>query len=144
MADEDKKTIDNTQEPEAPVIQAGQPKTSSPKRLDALSSVKSKIPEELIVNDIAAVRLIVERKYQLEDQVEKLEKYREDYYTEKENSSVKTEKLNSLNYKQIFSSIGGIVVGLGPFVWDKVGAEVGITTLVAGAIFLGVGLLKKT
>lgn len=143
MSDEEQKTlvVDITQEPQSQNGPEGQPKNI--KRGGALSTIRTKISEEELKDNVAAMRLVVERNYQLADEVEDLEEYRDNYYQKKEEAAVLNEKLNSLNSKQILSSSGGVLVGLAPAIWDKAGGLMALVVLIVGVVFLLVGFLKK-
>lgn len=138
---EENKTIDTTQTPES-TPQEGEPKTV--KREGVLSGIKNIVSEKEFKNNPAALRLLVEEKYKLEEEVKDLESFREKYYDKKEEASVLKEKLNALNIKLILTTLGGILAGFLPMIWAQWNS---IAILLAAGIvafvFLLVGFFKK-
>lgn len=114
MGDYLKKTIEPRQQTEQS-MGSGEPKSI---RKGALSRVKDIIDEKELANNLPAIRLIVEAKFKLEEQVEGLECFKDKYYEKKEQAAVLTEKLNGVNPRLIATTLGGISAGYLQNAWN--------------------------
>jgi hypothetical protein len=103
------KTVDKNQDFEAKPQEVT--KSSMP-RQGALSSIKNKINEKEIKNNLPAIRLIVESKYKLEAENRELLNYKDQFYEQRVHNGVLSERIKALNTRQLFSTFGGVLLGL--------------------------------
>ncbi len=140
MTKDDKRTIDISKTIET--AQIPENKVAS-KREGALSNIKPKVSEEELKNNLPAIRLIVEEKYRLEEDIKRLNDFKDKYYNEKEKCSVLNEKLNTINSRVILTTTGGILVGFLPTVWGWNNIGLFVAVSITSLAFLLVGFFKK-
>lgn len=115
-----------------------------PKGRRALSRMRRELTEEELGNP-AVQKLMMDDLDRLESEISELKRFREKYHEVDKKCDVMTEKLKPRIQADIFFcgfiSVGSILVGLAPAVWDNLLA--GIASAVLGLILVAGGIASK-
>ncbi|WP_114941749.1 hypothetical protein [Mucilaginibacter endophyticus] len=134
-------SVENDEEPS----NAEPAKTPTLKKVSAYQALKRNLSEEELTSP-GTLKLMLNDIDRLNEEIEKLEKFRDQFYACDKDRAILTEKLNTNTAKEILYSVtitlGAILIGVGPSIW-VLSSIYGVIDVLSGIVLLIGGFASK-